>query len=82
MDYIHDITSFLPGILIAVTGLVVIVMEAMKNSSKAIYIVTVAGTAAALFAAIESLFGGSGTAFSGMIVYGGVGAFGSVIVLL
>jgi NADH-quinone oxidoreductase subunit N len=33
MDYIHDLHSFLPGIIVAVAGLVVIMLEAYKKGS-------------------------------------------------
>jgi NADH-quinone oxidoreductase subunit N len=82
MEHLQDIVSFLPGIVIAVAGLVVIILEALKKSAAGIYVITVGAVAAALFLAIRSLFGETGTAFSGMISYGGVAAFGTVIVLL
>ena len=82
MEHLQDIVSFLPGIVIAVAGLVVIILEALKKSAAGIYVITVGAVAVALFIAIRSLFGETGTAFSGMISYGGVAAFGTVIVLL
>jgi NADH-quinone oxidoreductase subunit N len=82
MDYLHDIQSFLPGIVVAVTGLAAILLAAFKKSVASVYYLTLAGLAVALVIAIQSLFGDTGTAFSGMIVYGGPAAFGKVIVLL
>lgn len=82
MDYLHDITSFLPGVITAITGLIVIMVAAFKKSVDSIYWISVAGLAAAFVAGINSLFGDTGTAFSGMTVYGGVAAFGTVVVLL
>lgn len=82
MEHLQDIVAFLPGIVVAVAGLVVIILEALKKSAAGIYVITVGAVAAALFIAIRSLFGDTGTAFSGMISYGGVAAFGTVIVLL
>jgi NADH-quinone oxidoreductase subunit N len=82
MDYIHDLHSFLPGIIVAVAGLAVIMIEAFKKGVHLSYGTTVAGLGIALIFAIQSMFGDSGTAFSGMIVHGGTGAFGTMIVLL
>jgi NADH-quinone oxidoreductase subunit N len=82
MDYLHDISSFLPGIVVAVASLIAIMLEAFKKDVKLIYGVSVTGLFIALLLGIQALFGDSGTAFSGMIVYGGVAAFGTVIVLL
>ncbi len=82
MDYLHDIQSFLPGIVVAVTGLAAILLAAFKKSVASVYYLTLAGLTVALVLAIQSLFGDTGTAFSGMIVYGGPAAFGKVIVLL
>jgi len=82
MDYLHDIQSFLPGIVVAVTGLAAILLTAFKKGTASVYYVSVTGLVIAFALAIQSLFGDSGTAFSGMIVYGGPAAFGSVIVLL
>lgn len=82
MDYLHDLTSFLPGIVVSVAGLAVILLAAFKKGMNSVYAVSIGGLAIALALAIQSLFGDTGTAFSGMIVYGGVGAFGTVIVLL
>jgi NADH-quinone oxidoreductase subunit N len=82
MDYLHDLTSFLPGIVVAVAGLLVILLEAFKKSVNTVYGVSIAGLLIALVFAIQSLFGDTGTAFTGMIAYGGVAAFGTVIVLL
>jgi len=82
MDYLHDIQSFLPGIVVAVTGLAAIMVTAFKKSTGAVYYVSLTGLIIATVLAIQSLFGDSGTAFSGMIVYGGPAAFGSVIVMI
>lgn len=82
MDYMHDIIAFLPGVIIAVVGLIALLMEAYKKSADQIYGLTIAGILAALGVAIAALFGDSGTAFTGMIVYGGVASFGAVVILL
>lgn len=82
MNYTHDLLAFLPGIIIAVAGLTVLLLDVFKTNMKWVYGVSVAGVLIALLLSIQSLFGDTGTAFSGMIVVGGVGAFGSFIVLI
>jgi len=71
MDYLHDIQSFLPGIVVAVTGLAAILLTAFKKGTASVYYVSVTGLVIAFALAIQSLFGDSGTAFSVMFVYGG-----------
>lgn len=82
MDYLHDLSAFLPGIIVAVAGLVALLLDAFKKGADQIYYLSIGGLLIALAVAINSLYGDSGTAFSGMIVYGGVAAFGSVVILL
>ena len=82
MDYIHDLHSFLPGIIVAAAGLLVIMLEAFNKGAHLSYGATVAGLGIAFIFSIQAMFGDTGTAFSGMIVHGGTGAFGMMIVLL
>ncbi len=82
MDYLHDLQSFLPGIIVAVAGLVVIMLDAFKKGVHLSYGITVGALALALIIGIQALFGDTGTAFTGMIVHGGIGAFGKVLVLV
>lgn len=82
MDYMHDITAFLPGIIVAVAGLIAIMLEAFKKSVDAVYGVSIAGLAGALAVSFTMLFGETGTAFTEAIVYGGAAGFGSFVVLL
>ena len=81
MDYLHDLTAFLPGIIVATAGLVAIMLEAFKKGIAAVYSVTIIGLVAALGVAIYQMFGETGTAFTDAIVYGGVPAYGSAVVL-
>jgi len=81
MDYLHDLTAFLPGIIVATAGLVAIMLEAFKKGIAAIYSVTIIGIIAALGVVIYQMFGETGTAFTDAIVYGGVPAYGSAVVL-
>ncbi len=82
MDYLHDITAFMPGVIVAVVSLIAIMLEAFKKDVNIIYGVSILGLAAALAVSIFSLFGDAGTAFSGMIVYGGIASFGTAVVLM
>lgn len=82
MDYMHDLMAFLPGIIVAITGLIALMLDAFKQKADVSYAVSIGGIVAALAAAISALFGTYGVAFSGMIAYGGVASFGSAIVLL
>lgn len=81
MDYLHNLNAFLPGIIIAIAGLVAIVIDSYKNDHKAIYGLTVFSLFAALVLSIIDMFGPVGEAFTGMITYGGISAFGNSVVL-
>jgi len=82
MDYMHDLMAFLPGIIIAFAGLLAIILDAYKKDSDVVYGTSIAGIVLSLIALYPTLFSEAGVAFSGMIVYGGVAAFGSAIILL
>jgi len=82
MNYLQDVTAFLPGLIVGAAGLVVILIDALKNDSKSIYWVSVLAALAAFALSVRSLFEPSGIAFSGMIAYGGYAAFGKAVVLL
>ncbi|MTI87057.1 MAG: NADH-quinone oxidoreductase subunit N [Balneolaceae bacterium] len=82
MDYLGDIQAFLPGVITALAGLIVIVIESLKKDSSATFWVTVLSLVAALFFSIQSLGTGLDTAFSGMLVHGGAVAFGNVIIVV
>ncbi|MCH2449701.1 MAG: NADH-quinone oxidoreductase subunit N [Gracilimonas sp.] len=81
MDYLGDIQAFLPGVITAVAGLVVIVVESFKKESPLNFWITVVSLAAALFISLQALDTNLNTAFSGMLVYGGPVAFGNMIIL-
>ena len=81
MDYLHDLSTFLPGLVVAVTGLITLLIESFRKGVDTIYGFTIAGLIVALVLAVQSLFGDTGIAFSGMIAYGGTAAFGTVVVL-
>jgi len=81
MDYLHDLYSFLPGIIVAVAGLLVILIDSYKDDHEGIFGLTIFALIAALAVSIFDMFGPTGEAFSGMITYGGTAAFGSMVVL-
>ncbi len=81
MDYLHDLNAFLPGTIVAVAGLVALLIDAYKDDHDGIFGVTVVALAASLTLAVVDMFGPVGEAFSGMITYGGVSAFGNAVVL-
>jgi len=82
MNYLHDLQAFLPGIIVAITGLTVLLMDAFKANADSSHTVSIVGLVTALIASIMALTEAGSTAFSGMIAYGGVAAFGSAIVLV
>lgn len=81
MDYLGDIQAFLPGVITAIAGLVVIVIESLKKESPLNFYVTILSLASALIISILSLGGEIQTAFSGMLVHGGAVAFGNMVIL-
>ena len=82
MDYLGDLQAFLPGVITALAGLGVIIIEALKSGHKSAYWVTSFSLIAALFFGIQALGTPLQEAFSGMLVYGGIAAFGNVIILI
>lgn len=82
MNYLHDLQAFLPGIIVAITGLIVLMLDAFKVKADTSHTLSITGLVAALIAAVLSLTEASSTAFSGMIAYGGIAAFGSAVVLV
>jgi NADH-quinone oxidoreductase subunit N len=81
MDYLGDIQAFLPGVITALAGLVVIIIESLKKESPLNFYVTILSLAAGLIISILSLGTGLETAFSGMLVHGGPVAFGNMVIL-
>ena len=81
MEYLQDLQAFLPGIIVAVGGLLAVLIDAFNEKPTATYWATVVTLAAAFAVSIGDLFGPTGEAFGGMIVYGGTAAFGNMIVL-
>ena len=76
MDYLHDLNAFLPGVIIALAGIIAIVIDAYKNDHGAIFGVSVFSLIAGLAVSVMEMFGLVGEALSGMIAYRGVGGCG------
>lgn len=82
MDILADLSTFLPATILAVAGLIVIMLDAYKKSIDTIYWTSVLALGAALATAFLDISRPINTAFSDMIVVGGVNSFGAVVVLL
>jgi NADH-quinone oxidoreductase subunit N len=81
MNYLHDLSTFLPGIIVGVAGLIAIVIDSYKDDHNAIVGLTVASLVAALVLSIMDMFGPVGESWAGMIAYGGVAAYGNTVIL-
>jgi len=82
MDYLHDLNTFLPGIIVAIGGLLVLLTEAFKKKVNLAYYLTLGVLLLATLFAFRDLFNPAGISFYGMIAYGGVSAFGILLILL
>jgi NADH-quinone oxidoreductase subunit N len=82
MNYLQDIATFLPGIIVGVAGLIAVLVQAFNDDSKSIYGISIVALLGALVIAVRDMFGPTGEAFSGMITYGGAASFGSAVILL
>ncbi|MDX1619102.1 MAG: NADH-quinone oxidoreductase subunit N [Balneolaceae bacterium] len=81
MDYLHDLSVFLPGVIVAMAGMIAVLIDAYRDDHEGIFGLTAVSLAAAFVISLFDLFGPEGEAFSGMIIYGGTAAFGSAVVL-
>jgi NADH-quinone oxidoreductase subunit N len=81
MSYILQFSTFLPGVIVAVAGLFVILIDSFWDDYHGIVGLTVISLAAALAISILELFEPAGTSFSGLLAYGGITAFGNTIIL-
>ena len=81
MDYLHSLNAFLPGIITGFAGLIAVTIDSYKDDHDAIYGLSVFSLAAALALSIMQMFGPTGVAWSGMITFGGVSAFGNSVIL-
>jgi NADH-quinone oxidoreductase subunit N len=82
MDYLHDLNTFIPGIIVAIAGLVVLLLSVSRVKINTIFTVTVVALVAALLFSIRDLFGPVGTSFHDMIAFGSTAAFGTFLVII
>lgn len=76
-----DLWAAMPMVLVTLAGLIMVVVDALRNDSPAIPAIGGAGLLAAMVWELARL-GTSGTAFSEMILVGGFAAYVNVVVLL
>ena len=81
MDYIQDISTFIPGTIIAAGSLIALLTDALSAKAKNTYWIAIITLVLGFMASITDLFGGSGISFNGLVAYGGVAAFGQMIVI-
>lgn len=81
MESANELMTILPLIVIGAAGLLVMMIDAFTENPRAAFRTAALFSAAGLAIAFNDLFGPSGTAFFGLITYGGAAAFGSVLVM-
>ncbi|SMO43729.1 NADH-quinone oxidoreductase subunit N [Fodinibius sediminis] len=81
MNYLNDLNAFLPGVIAGAAGLIALLIDSYKDDHDGIYGLTIISLVASLSLSIIDMFGPVGEAWSGMITYGGVSAFGNTVVL-
>lgn len=81
MNYLQDLSTFLPGIIVGFAGLIAVLIDSYKDDHNGIVGLTVVSLGAAFVLSVMDMFDPAGTAFSGLIVHGGVAAFGNSVIL-
>jgi len=81
MENLSEILTFLPAVITALAGLIILLMSVYRTGINTIFGVTVVALTAGLAVSISDMFGPAGTSFYDMIAYGGVAAFGSFLVM-
>ncbi len=81
MESANELLTILPLIIIGAAGLFVMMLDAFTGSARMAYYFTVLFSVAALAVAVSGLFGPAGVAFHSVVVYGGISAFGNVLVM-
>jgi NADH-quinone oxidoreductase subunit N len=82
MDYLGDIQAFLPGVITAAAGLLIIIVESLREGSRFNFWIAAMSLVVALIFSVQSLSSPLETAFSGMLVHGGPIAFGNMVILM
>lgn len=81
MNYTHDILASLPGIILAVAGLIVVLIDAISDDNRSIYWISILAVVGALIFSVRHMMDPIAEAYSGMLLYGGTASFGSSIIL-
>ncbi|MCA1800834.1 MAG: NADH-quinone oxidoreductase subunit N [Rhodothermaceae bacterium] len=81
MEILNDMVLYLPAIIIALAGLIVMMVDAYTKNTATIYTVSVGSLVLALAAAVYGLFLPSAEIFYGMATTGGTAAFGTALVV-
>lgn len=82
MELLNDINLYLPGVIIAVAGLVTMMLSAFNTPKQTIYWTSVLFVAAATALSFSDVFDAPQYLFSGMIQVGGFASAGILVVLL
>jgi NADH-quinone oxidoreductase subunit N len=82
MELLYEISLYLPAVIIAVAGLVVMMLSAYDAPHKTVYWTSILFTAAALVRAFLDISGPQTELFYGMAASGGLASAGTVIILI
>ncbi|HKI47230.1 MAG TPA: NADH-quinone oxidoreductase subunit N [Balneolales bacterium] len=82
METAQELVFFLPAIILAAAGLIVLMVDAFSKKTETVYWITVISTFIALLFAFRDMMLPEGDIFYKMIAYGGVTGFGSMVILL
>ncbi len=76
-----ELYIIMPIVITALAGFITVLIDSFKDDHDAIFYLSAVALTAALAVSIMDMFGPVGEAFSGMISYGGIAAFGNTIIL-
>lgn len=81
MDYLYDLSTFLPATITAAAGLLVLILAILRTGIGTIFNVVAASLVIAFAFSLRDLFGPVGSSFYGLVSYGGTAAFGTFIIV-
>jgi len=81
MDYLYDLSTFLPATITAAAGLVVLLLSIFRVDIGTTFYIVTGSLILALAISIQDLFGPVGTSFYGLVSYGGTAAFGTFLII-
>ncbi|MEX2395849.1 MAG: NADH-quinone oxidoreductase subunit N, partial [Balneolales bacterium] len=81
-EYPQELLYFLPAIIVAIGGIVVMMADAFSKKAETTYWLSVGFLLVALLVSINDLFRPAGDAFYGFIAHGGMASFGVMLVML